>query len=166
MQCICLNVNLSIHFKVSYLLKRLWMDSLCLFLCRLSLFVSFLGFWSKQMKEVHTCYIRGNEESIVSDEVRKTGGANHERTLWDMIPWLQGDNEVIEKFQSHSYVKMTDVGTSRAVQWLTLHLLMQVPKTQNTKQRQYCNKFNKDFKNGPHQKIIKIRKNFCSKNGE
>jgi len=33
------------------------------------------------MKEVHTCYIRGNEESIVSDEVRKTGGANHERPL-------------------------------------------------------------------------------------
>ena len=23
-------------------------------------------------------------------------------------------------------------------------------KTQNTKQKQYCNKFNKDFKNGPH----------------
>ena len=27
------------------------------------------------------------------------------------------------------------------------------PKNQNTKQRQYCNKFNRDFKNGPHQKI-------------
>ena len=26
------------------------------------------------------------------------------------------------------------------------------PKTQNIKQKQYCNKFNKDFKNGPHQK--------------
>ena len=26
------------------------------------------------------------------------------------------------------------------------------PKTQNMKQRQYCNKFNEDFKNGPHQK--------------
>ena len=25
-------------------------------------------------------------------------------------------------------------------------------KTQNIKQKQYCNKFNKDFKNGPHQK--------------
>ena len=25
------------------------------------------------------------------------------------------------------------------------------PKGQNVKQRQYCNKFNKDFKNGPHQ---------------
>ena len=56
---------------------------------------------------------------------------------------------------------MTVVGTSQAVQWLTLHLLMQVPKTQNIKQKQYCNKFNKDFKNGPHQKIIKIKKNFC-----
>ena len=26
------------------------------------------------------------------------------------------------------------------------------PKKQNIKQKQYCNKFNKDFKNGPHQK--------------
>ena len=29
------------------------------------------------------------------------------------------------------------------------------PEKQNIKQRQYCNKFNKDFKNGPHQKIFK-----------
>ena len=29
------------------------------------------------------------------------------------------------------------------------------PKSQNIKQKQYCNKFNKDFKNGPHQKILK-----------
>ena len=26
------------------------------------------------------------------------------------------------------------------------------PKNQNKRQKQYCNKFNKDFKNGPHQK--------------
>ena len=26
------------------------------------------------------------------------------------------------------------------------------PKNQNIKQKQYCNKLNKDFKNGPHQK--------------
>ena len=26
------------------------------------------------------------------------------------------------------------------------------PKNQNMKQKQYCNKFNEDFKNGPHQK--------------
>ena len=25
---------------------------------------------------------------------------------------------------------------------------------QNIKQKQYCNKFNKDFKNGPHQKAL------------
>ena len=25
------------------------------------------------------------------------------------------------------------------------------PKKQNIKRKQYCNKFNKDFKNGPHQ---------------
>ena len=32
------------------------------------------------------------------------------------------------------------------------------PKNQNTKQKQYCNKFNKDFKNGPHQKNLKKKK--------
>ena len=31
------------------------------------------------------------------------------------------------------------------------------PKKQNTKQNQYCNKFNKDFKNGPLQKKKKKR---------
>ena len=53
--------------------------------------------------------------------------------------------------------------------WLRLHLPMQVvwvwsvvgeisshtlhgQKNQNTKQKKYCNKYNKDFKNGPHQK--------------
>ena len=29
------------------------------------------------------------------------------------------------------------------------------PKNQNIKQKQHCKKFNKDFKNGPHQKIFK-----------
>ena len=34
------------------------------------------------------------------------------------------------------------------------------PKNQNIKQKQYCKKFNKDFKNGPHQKkIFKKKKN-------
>ena len=28
------------------------------------------------------------------------------------------------------------------------------PKSQNLKQKQYCNKFNKDFKNNPHQKKL------------
>ena len=34
----------------------------------------------------------------------------------------------------------------------------QRPKNQNIKQKQYCNKFNKDFKNGPHQKKLKKKK--------
>ena len=29
------------------------------------------------------------------------------------------------------------------------------PKNQNIKQKRYCNKFNKDFKNGPHQNNLK-----------
>ena len=29
------------------------------------------------------------------------------------------------------------------------------PKNQNIKQKQYCNKFNKNFKNGPHQQNLK-----------
>ena len=32
------------------------------------------------------------------------------------------------------------------------------PKNQNRKQKQYCNKFNKDVKNGPHQKIFKNKR--------
>ena len=31
-------------------------------------------------------------------------------------------------------------------------------KKQNIKQKQYCNKFNTDFKNGPHQKRLKKKK--------
>ena len=32
------------------------------------------------------------------------------------------------------------------------------PKDQNIKQKQYCNKFNKDFTKGPHQKNLKKKK--------
>ena len=32
------------------------------------------------------------------------------------------------------------------------------PKTQNIKQKQYCNKFDKDFKSDLHQKILKKKK--------
>ena len=35
------------------------------------------------------------------------------------------------------------------------------PKNQNIKQKQYCNKFNKDLKNGPHQKKNKIKRTIC-----
>ena len=63
-------------------------------------------------------------------------------------------------------------GTSLAVQRLRLHLPVQAggassipgqgvkiphalgPKHQNIKQKRYCNTFNKDFQNGPHQKKI------------
>ena len=67
---------------------------------------------------------------------------------------------------------------SLAVQWLRLHLPTQgvqvwslvgelrthMPWNQKTKhkqQKQYCNKFNKDFLNGPHQKknIFKEKEN-------
>ena len=56
-----------------------------------------------------------------------------------------------------------------AVQWLRLHLPMQgvgsipgwganIPHAlwpKNIKWKQYCKKFNKDFKNGPHKNILK-----------
>ena len=32
------------------------------------------------------------------------------------------------------------------------------PKNQNIKQKQYCDKFNKNFKNGPHQKKKILKK--------
>ena len=77
-------------------------------------------------------------------------------------------------------VQKTRPGTSLAVQWLRLHLPMQEvqvwslvggakiphasrPKNQNIKQKQYCNKFNKDFKKMVHiKKILKQKK--CSSN--
>ena len=61
------------------------------------------------------------------------------------------------------------IGTFLMVQWLRLLLPVQGvpggkakishtlrPKMQNGKQKQHCNTFNKDFKNGPHhtQKIF------------
>ena len=66
-------------------------------------------------------------------------------------------------------------GTSLAVQWLRLCLPVQgvwvqslvgelrshMPhsqKYQSIEQKQYCNKFNKDFKNGPHQKKKNLKK--------
>ena len=71
----------------------------------------------------------------------------------------------------NAHLKTFHVGTSLGVHWLRLHLPMQrvwVPslvwelrshmlcskKKQNRKQKQYCNKFNKDFKNDPHQKNL------------
>ena len=33
------------------------------------------------------------------------------------------------------------------------------PRNQNIKQKHCCNKFSKDFKNGPQQKILKKKKN-------
>ena len=67
--------------------------------------------------------------------------------------------------------------TSLVVQWLRLRLPRQrmwvrslvreisshMPrrqKNQNIKQKQYCNKFNKDFKNGPHQKKKSLKKDY------
>ena len=38
------------------------------------------------------------------------------------------------------------------VQSLVEELRSHIPKSQNIKQGEYCNKFNKDFKNGPHKK--------------
>ena len=75
------------------------------------------------------------------------------------------------KGQCYLCLRVQDQGTSLAGQWLRLHLLMQgvqvreirshMPrgqKNQNIRQKQYCNKFNKDFKNGPLQKKILKKK--------
>ena len=68
----------------------------------------------------------------------------------------------------HSFIHKSFIGTSLAVQWLRLRLPMQwvregsipgwgakIPHAswknpQNIKQKQYCNKFNKDFKKKSH----------------
>ena len=36
----------------------------------------------------------------------------------------------------------------------------QQPRNQNMKQKQSCNKFNRDLKNGPYQKHLKKKHNF------
>ena len=73
--------------------------------------------------------------------------------------------QMLQSFSSYSL--NAQKGDSLAVK-LRLHLPMQgvqvgslvgelrshmayCPRNQNIKQKQYCNKFNKDFKNGPHQ---------------
>ena len=76
--------------------------------------------------------------------------------------------------------KRTQEGLSLSVQWLQLHLPMQgvwvwplggelrsyMPRGQKskTKQKQNYNKFNKDFLNGPHKKIIKKKTRAPTKN--
>ena len=57
---------------------------------------------------------------------------------------------------------MQEVG----VQFLVRELRFHVPhgqKKQNIRQKQYCNKFNGDFKNGLHQKKLKIQQGFREK---
>ena len=78
----------------------------------------------------------------------------------------------------NSDIHELNLGTSPAVQWLRLQLPMQggagsipgqgakIPqaswsKSQNIKQKQCGNKFNKDFKNGSHQKKKKLKKISC-----
>ena len=71
-------------------------------------------------------------------------------------------------YKSHLCIQLKEpkTRTPLALRWLRLHLPMQrvwVPPLtgklrfrmlpgQNRKQKQNCNKFKKDFKNGPHQK--------------
>ena len=42
------------------------------------------------------------------------------------------------------------------------HIPQGKKQPKNIKQKQYCNKFNEDFLNGPHQKIFKRRKSSYS----
>ena len=68
-------------------------------------------------------------------------------------------------FISQGGLKKEMPGTSRVVQWCTFQcrgirelgskiLHVSHPKDGSIKQKWYCNKFNKDFNNGPHPKKI------------
>ena len=78
---------------------------------------------------------------------------------------------VMVEIRLYAFIKIYRLETSLVVQWLRLRLpvqgvkvrslvreirshMPQEQKNQNIKQKRYCNKFNKDFKNGPHQKIF------------
>ena len=55
-------------------------------------------------------------------------------------------------------VKTLPFSAGRVVRELRFHISK--PKAQNIKQKQYCNKFNKDLKKCPHQKKKKPLKKF------
>ena len=71
---------------------------------------------------------------------------------------MQGWRQCLTEPRKASCCKHTG-GTSPAVQWLRLYLTAKIPrallpKHHDIKQKLYCNKFNKDFKNGPHFSLI------------
>ena len=54
-------------------------------------------------------------------------------------------------------------GEGSVPDWEAKTLHASSPKTQSVKQKQYCNKFSKDFKNGPHpKKFLKKKKKIRS----
>ena len=88
--------------------------------------------------------------------------------LFAKLLLLQSSYRILNKSDSFT-------GSSLVVQWLKTSLSIaggaglisgrgakiphaSWPKNQNIKQKQYCNKFNKDFKNGPHQKNKQTKK--------
>ena len=50
---------------------------------------------------------------------------------------------------------MQGVWVPSLVRDLRSHMPLRQKKSNNIKQEQYCNKFNKDFNNGPHKNILK-----------
>ena len=92
--------------------------------------------------------------------------------------YKMASNQVFTEAQKQGNKKYVQISIGAAVWWLRLHLPMQrvrvqslvgelrshVPcdqKTKTEKQEQYCNQFNKDFKNGLHlkKKTFKKKKN-------
>ena len=67
----------------------------------------------------------------------------------------KGGTSLIQSLRLH--LPMQGVQVLSLVRDLRSHMIGS-PKNQNVKQKQYCNKFNKDFKNCPHQKKKKILK--------
>ena len=71
----------------------------------------------------------------------------HQRALFNKIKTTDFPGSPVVKISPSSAAGMGSTPDQEAkipyVLW---------PKNKNIKQKQYCNKFNKDFKNGPHQK--------------
>ena len=87
--------------------------------------------------------------------------------LWQMET-LFATSQGRERIKVETIYKNPFRGNSLVVQWLRLHLPVQAAegsinmscsqkikhtKNQNTNQKKYCNKINKDFKNGPYANI-------------
>ena len=111
--------------------------------------LSWNHYLTKQIFTQQASYYAGNMQRL-----------QHRYTTWWW--WHQSESVIRRIFKKKKLRKDFPGGSVQevGVQFLVRELRFHVPhgqKNQNIKQKQYCNKFNGDFKNGLHQKKLKIK---------